>query len=54
MSKFQAMKKHIELREQQWGVKYTFIQRLRGYIEMGLFVSKESIVEANKNVGVTW
>lgn len=50
MKKFNLMKKHITLREKAWNIKYGFFGRLRGYVEMGLFISSVSIELANNGL----
>ncbi len=51
-SKVEAMKKHIELREQFWEIKYNMIQRAYGMFRM-TFHSEETIRSANIGVS-TW
>jgi hypothetical protein len=49
MTKFEAAKKHIELREAFYEVKYNPIVRAYAHIRM-YFVKEESIVGANKTL----
>lgn len=49
-SKFTIMKEHIALREKAWNVKYSFFDKLRGYVEMGIFISPRSIEAASNGL----
>jgi 4-alpha-glucanotransferase len=51
-SKIRAMKKHIELREQFWEIKYNVFQRAYAMFRM-TFHSEELIRKANVGVN-TW
>jgi len=49
-NKFKLMKKQIELREKVWNTKFSFFGKLNGYVQMGLFISSDSIDLANKGL----
>jgi len=49
-SKFTLMKEHIALREKAWNTKYSFFDKLRGYVEMGVFISPRDIELASNGL----
>lgn len=50
MKKFEVMAKHIALRKKAWNIHYSFLQRVSGYIQMGLFIKIGDIEAANKGL----